>query len=320
MIHRDPNTGLPMAGGSGSAPESSYHIAVPDNSHGGRGFSLPSMLFKLGELYLHGPVSAESVSALVLAIDYWMYVQKKGGKTTKNDLPKYLTLNINSPGGSVLDGLGLWAKLNEVKQSTHMPLFTVVNGYAASMGSLMSQAASPHCRLATLESWHMVHELSSGTQGKLSDQLKSTEFSKDLMAQLYDIYEARNTAGKKAEWFLEQEGNDVWLKPWECLKAGLADYIVIDRNEMYRYIDLVYRAMGITKAKLIEDPAAPGGQRKAFVDIGPDDAPASDEEKAEALKELEALKAKNLGDVLAYEQRMDRIRGLIDSKQRRVKV
>ena len=132
-----------------------------------------------------------------------------------------ITVIFNSPGGGVIAGLALYDFILELRDRGHH-VTTVVRGYAASMGSILLQAGDE--RVVGPNSWVMVHEVSSGSIGKVSDQEEDLETTKRMQDQLAEILASRSTFSKdqiKRKW----RKKDVWLAPEQAIEWGLADKI-----------------------------------------------------------------------------------------------
>jgi ATP-dependent Clp protease protease subunit len=133
---------------------------------------------------------------------------------------------INSPGGSVYAGLGIY----DIMQHISCPVHTYCVGLAASMGSLLLTAGAPGCRHSLPHSRIMIHQPLGGAQGQCSDiQIQAQEIQ-DLKNQLNDIYVnhcAKDATRKSIE---EATDRDNYLNPQEAIDLGLIDNI-IDRSK-----------------------------------------------------------------------------------------
>jgi ATP-dependent Clp protease protease subunit len=133
-----------------------------------------------------------------------------------------ILLVINSPGGSVDAGFAIWDQIKMISS----PVATLVTGLAASMGSVLSLAASPKRRYATPQARIMVHQprLSGIIQGQATDlEIQAKEMLK-TRSLLVDIY-VRAT-GKSASEIERAIDRDTWMTADEALKFGLLDKIV----------------------------------------------------------------------------------------------
>lgn len=134
---------------------------------------------------------------------------------------KPITLYIQTPGGSVLHGLGLYDTLRTISAQDHH-ITTVVRGYAASMGAILLQAGDT--RLVGAESHIMLHEISSGAIGKLHELEDEVEFCKRLNRRLFAIVAARTDDRWEADSLYKWvKAKDRWLSADRAVAQGFAD-------------------------------------------------------------------------------------------------
>ena len=129
---------------------------------------------------------------------------------------------INSPGGSVYDGLGIYDMMQHVKA----PVYTYCVGLAASMGSLLLQAGEKGHRFSMPNSRIMIHQPLGGARGQATDiqiQAKEIQYLKD---SLYNIYAHHNSAGKTHDDFINFCERDNFLNPQQAMEIGLIDKII----------------------------------------------------------------------------------------------
>ncbi|MCV8616251.1 ATP-dependent Clp protease proteolytic subunit, partial [Escherichia coli] len=153
-----------------------------------------------------------------------------------------ITFYISSPGGSVHAGLGI----ADVAKSCISPIRTVVMGYAASMGCYtQSVIGTKGFRLGGKRSYFMCHQVSSGTQGLITDQKISLKHSDALNTLL--TKEIAEAVGVTHEQLLKDADRDLWLNAEEALEYGehgFIDGIILGpRNEEGKY--LVKRRGGV---------------------------------------------------------------------------
>ena len=131
-----------------------------------------------------------------------------------------LTILLNSPGGSVIDGLALYDFLEELKvgRSVH----GVVRGMAASMGAVLLQAGTT--RTIGKNAHVLIHEISTGAIGKLSELEDEVEFARKLNDRLSEILAERSTLdAKKIRG--KMKSKDWWLQSAQAIDLGFADTI-----------------------------------------------------------------------------------------------
>lgn len=135
---------------------------------------------------------------------------------------------INSPGGSVDAGFAIW---DQVKMLSS-PVFTLVTGLAASMGSILSLCASPNKRFATPNARFMIHQPMIGgpIQGQATDlEIHAKEILKtrDLLTHLY-----MDQTGKDYDTITKAIDRDTWLSAQEAKEFGLIDKVVSSFSEI----------------------------------------------------------------------------------------
>jgi ATP-dependent Clp protease protease subunit len=136
--------------------------------------------------------------------------------TEKRDI----TLYINSPGGSVLCGLGIVDLMNYISSDVS----TVNIGMCASMASILLSSGTKGKRSSLVYSKVMIHQVSSGSSGHIEDNRISQMEAEKYNYILFKIL-AQNT-GKSFDDVLEGARRDHWLNSDESLKFGLIDEII----------------------------------------------------------------------------------------------
>ena len=132
-----------------------------------------------------------------------------------------IVLYTNSCGGSVIDGLGLIDTMGIIKSDVS----TIGTGMAASMGSLIISSGTRGKRKALVNSWVMLHQLSSGVKGKFRDIVTEAEFCKRLTNKLYSHLAQRT--GQSYDTIVEAcENGDNWLSAEEAKDFGLIDEVI----------------------------------------------------------------------------------------------
>jgi ATP-dependent Clp protease protease subunit len=134
-------------------------------------------------------------------------------------------LYINSPGGSVNDGLAIYNTMEFIK----CDVATYVTGQACSMGSFLAQAGTAGKRFVMAESRTMIHSVSSGTRGTVHDQRVQFEESDRLNTRLMELYTKHNSAGKTFDDFMAATQRDKFMSAQEAVDFGLADKVVHKR-------------------------------------------------------------------------------------------
>jgi ATP-dependent Clp protease protease subunit len=141
------------------------------------------------------------------------------------DAKKDILLYVNSPGGSVYAGLGIY----DTMQYVNPDVATICTGLAASMGAFLlaggalgKRSALPHARV-------MIHQPSGGVQGPSADiEITAREVVK-LRQELYSIYAERT--GKTYQQIHDDSDRDYWMRADEAKEYGLIDE-VLERKEV----------------------------------------------------------------------------------------
>lgn len=135
-----------------------------------------------------------------------------------------IKLFINSPGGSVVDGLAIYDVMNWVDAD----VATYAMGMAASMGSILLSSGEKGKRYILPHSRVMIHQVSSGMQGQYADLEIAVRETKKQQDELYNIL-AKNT-GKSFEQIFTDADRDCWFTAQEALDYGLIDEIITKKN------------------------------------------------------------------------------------------
>lgn len=133
---------------------------------------------------------------------------------------KDITLHINSPGGSVLCGLGIVDLMNYIQSD----VATINIGMCASMGSVLLSSGAKGKRSSLIYSKVMTHQVSHGTQGNVQDtrinQMEAEKYNYILFKMIAD------NCGKTFHEVLEFSRRDRWYNSDEALGFGLIDEII----------------------------------------------------------------------------------------------
>ncbi len=127
---------------------------------------------------------------------------------------------INSPGGSVIAGLGIYDTMQYVSPDVN----TICTSLAASMGAVLLCAGKKGKRSCLPHSRVMIHQPSGGMQGQFSDMEISYNLIKDMKQELYEIM-AEHT-GKDVDQIEKDCDRDKWLKSAEAKAYGLVDEVL----------------------------------------------------------------------------------------------
>lgn len=139
------------------------------------------------------------------------------------DKSKDIQIYINSPGGSVYAGLGIYDTMQVVQPN----VATICTGIAASMAAVLLCAGEKGKRSALTHSRIMIHQPMSGAQGQVSDMeiaLKETQRVRD---ELYNILAFHS--GKTFEQISKDSDRDYWMRSEEAKEYGMIDEILVKK-------------------------------------------------------------------------------------------
>lgn len=136
------------------------------------------------------------------------------------DAKKDIIFYINSPGGSVYDGMAIYDTMQYVKNDVQ----TVGIGLQASMGAFLLSSGTKGKRMVLPHSKVMIHQPSSGTRGKVTDMEIDLKESLKVKHLLNEIL-AKNT-GQPVKRIQEDAERDYWMSAEEATKYGLVDKII----------------------------------------------------------------------------------------------
>lgn len=140
------------------------------------------------------------------------------------DSQKDILMYINSPGGSVYAGLGMYDTMQYVRPD----VATICTGMAASMGAILLCSGASGKRTALPHSRVMIHQPMGGIGGQASDiQITANEIKK-IKTELYQIL--ADHSGKDIKQIEEDSDRDYWMKAPEALKYGLIDEVLERKN------------------------------------------------------------------------------------------
>ncbi|WP_179344240.1 ClpP family protease [Winogradskyella ursingii] len=136
------------------------------------------------------------------------------------DASKDIQIYINSPGGSVYAGLGIYDTMQFVKPD----VATICTGIAASMAAVLLCAGEKGKRSALRHSRVMIHQVSSGTQGQLSDMQIALKETIRVKEELYQII--ADHSGNSLEQVEKDSDRDYWMRSGEALEYGMIDEVL----------------------------------------------------------------------------------------------
>jgi ATP-dependent Clp protease, proteolytic subunit ClpP len=183
---------------------------IEKSSDGERAFDIYSRLLNERIIFLGEEVNEHTANIVVAQLLHLAQVDPEAD----------ISLYINSPGGSVYDGLAIYDTMNFIKPD----VATYGIGLQASMGAFLLSSGAKGKRFCLPHAKVMIHQPSSGTRGKVTDMeidLKETLEMKEMLAKIM----AKNTGQKLAKIKADME-RDYWMKPEEAAAYGLIDAVI----------------------------------------------------------------------------------------------
>ena len=192
-------------------PTSYLVPTVVEKSYDGeRAYDIYSRLLKDRIIFLGEDVNEHTANIVVAQLIH----------LADEDPKKDIKLYINSPGGSVYDGLAIYDTIQYIKPDVQ----TIGIGLQASMGAFLLSSGTKGKRFALPSSRIMIHQPSSGTQGKITDQeitLKEGIYLKKMLNEIL----AKNT-GQKLSKVEKDADRDFWMSAKEAKEYGLIDEVI----------------------------------------------------------------------------------------------
>ena len=140
------------------------------------------------------------------------------------DRTRDIQMYINSPGGGVYAGLGLY----DTMQFVTPDIATICTGIAASMSAVLMAAGAPGKRSALKHSRIMMHQPSAGAAGQASDVAITVNEVRKIKQELYEILS--NHTGQTIEKVAKDSNRDFWMTADEAKEYGLIDEVLITNS------------------------------------------------------------------------------------------
>ncbi len=137
------------------------------------------------------------------------------------DSKKDIIMYINSPGGSVYAGLGIYDTMQYIRPE----VATICTGLAASMGAVLLAAGETGKRSALPHSRIMIHQPLGGSQGQAADMEISLKQILEVKKDLYEILSKHS--GKSYKQIEKDSDRDYWMRAADAKKYGLIDEVLI---------------------------------------------------------------------------------------------
>ena len=185
-------------------------MVIEREGNGERAMDLYSRLLKERIVVVQGPI--EPVMANIIKSEL-LFLE---GEDPNTDITMY----IDSPGGEVATGMGIYDTMQYIKPDIR----TICMGTAASMASVLLMGGTRGKRYALPHSEIMIHQPSSGAQGKVSDMERSFRQSIKIKEMLQDLYVDLTKQSRRQ---IEQDlDRDTWFTAQEAADYGLIDEVL----------------------------------------------------------------------------------------------
>lgn len=190
-------------------------IVLENTSRGERSYDIYSRLLRERIIMLDDEVNNHSASLIVAQM---LYLEAENPD-------KDILFYINSPGGSVTDGMSIY----DTMQFVRCDVQTIVLGQAASMGSLLAMSGAPGKRFILPNARHMIHQPLGGARGQATDveiQAKELLRWKEVLTNVY----VKHT-GRAFESLRQDMERDNFMTAEQAVSYGLADTVLYKRND-----------------------------------------------------------------------------------------
>lgn len=185
-------------------------IVVEQTSKGERSYDIYSRLLKDRIIFLSGPIDEVTANVVIAQL---LFLESENPD-------KDIHIYINSPGGSVTDGMAIYDTMQYIKPDVS----TICVGMAASMASILLMAGTKGKRYALPHSTVMIHQPLGGFQGQASDiDIHAKEILR-IREMMYGVMEKHT--GKSRKKVAADTNRDNFLTAEEALKYGIVDQVV----------------------------------------------------------------------------------------------
>ncbi|MFP6558202.1 ATP-dependent Clp endopeptidase proteolytic subunit ClpP [Paraburkholderia sp. B3] len=188
---------------------------IETSGRGERAYDIYSRLLRERIVFLVGPVNEQTASLVVAQL---LFLEAENPE-------KDISLYINSPGGSVYDGLAIYDTMAFIKPDVS----TLCTGFAASMGTSLLAAGAPGKRYALPNARIMIHQPSGGSQGTAADieiQAREVLYQRERLNAML----AERT-GRSIEQIVKDTDRDNYMSAEAAAQYGLIDRVIGSRDE-----------------------------------------------------------------------------------------
>ena len=183
---------------------------IEQSGRGERAFDIYSRLLRERIIFLGQAIDSDLANLIVAQM---LFLEAE-------DPEQDIYIYINSPGGSVSAGLGIFDTMNHIKPD----ICTICVGLAASMGAFLLSAGTPGKRMSLPNSRIMIHQPLGGAQGQASDieiQAKEILYLKKQLNQ-----SLANHTGQPLDKIEEDTERDIFMSAHEAVEYGLVDKVI----------------------------------------------------------------------------------------------
>lgn len=197
-----------------TTPMANIPFVIEQTHRGERSWDIYSRLLKDRIIFLGTPVNDQVANVIIAQL---LFLESE-------DPEKDITLYINSPGGVVTAGLGIYDTMQYVRPS----VATYCMGQAASMGALLLAGGAPGKRFALPNARIMIHQPSGGAQGQATDiEIQAAEIRR-LRELLNKIL--ADHSGQTVEGILRDTERDNFMDAATAKKYGLIDDVLVRKS------------------------------------------------------------------------------------------
>jgi len=183
---------------------------VEETNRGERAYDIYSRLLNDRIVFLGEPVNSQTANVVVAQLLFL------ANEDPKRDIKLY----INSPGGSVYDGLAIIDTMNYIEPDVQ----TIGIGLQASMGAMLLACGAKGKRYLLPNARVMIHQPSSGTEGKITDQEIALKEGIEMKKRLMEIFAERT--GKTLKQVEKDMDRDNWMSAEEAKVYGIVDEVI----------------------------------------------------------------------------------------------
>jgi ATP-dependent Clp protease protease subunit len=188
-------------------------MVIEATDRGERSFDIFSMLLRQRIIYLNYPVNSQTAGLVIAQL---IYLESEDPKAD-------ITMYINSPGGEISSGMGIFDTMNYIKPDVS----TICVGMAASMGSFLLAGGTKGKRFALPNAEVMIHQPLGGAQGQCSDIQIQARHIQSLKDKLNGYYV--DMTGQPLEVIEKDTDRDNWLTAQAAQEYGLIDQVLYKR-------------------------------------------------------------------------------------------